>query len=425
MHKLSRLKNGLTVIEVPLRGLRSSTLLTMFPVGSRYESKEMSGASHFVEHMLFKGTKKRPQPIDISRALESVGAEYNAFTNKDYTGYYAKIDNAKLEVAFDVISDIVYNSKISEEEMEREKGVICEEIKMYDDNPTMNIDSLFERLMFGDHPLGWDIAGTVESVRNINRENLYNYFLSHYWPNNMVLVIAGGYNRTQLNKCLKYFLDKQGKKQPGYKESYLKYSLSKDNLPAEMRVAVKEKKLDQAHVIYGFPGLAYEDKRCYAAALLLNILGGGMSSRLFMEVREKRGLAYMVRAGSANYRDTGTVYVQAGLDVGRLEEAVKVIKLELTKISQNLVQPHELEEAKNNLIGRLTLAGEDSSTHAEWYSRQFLFFKKIESPFQFSNKLKKVTAKEVLNVAKDLFDFKQARLAVIGPSKKEDVLKML
>ena len=169
MPKISKIKNGINLITVPVKGTKAVTVLVLLPVGSRYETKEISGASHFVEHMLFKGTNKRPSAIDISRALEAEGADFNAFTYKDYTGYYVKINSERQEVAFDLLSDMIFNSKFDKEEMEKEKGVIVEELRMYEDNPTMAIDLLFDLVMLGDHPLGWDIGGTVETVKAINR----------------------------------------------------------------------------------------------------------------------------------------------------------------------------------------------------------------------------------------------------------------
>src|SRR3989344_2765382 len=200
MYKLSKLKNGINLIKVPVLGSKAVTVMAMFPVGSRYEDKKLSGASHFVEHMLFKGTKKRPTHLEISRELDALGAEYNAFTSKDYTGYYVKTGEINTEQAFDWLADIIFNSKMDAEEIAKEKGVIVEELRMYDDNPLMAGDTLFEKAMFGDHPLGWDVGGTADTVRGLSRADLWNYYQKYYLSNNMVLVVAGNINDKTLAK---------------------------------------------------------------------------------------------------------------------------------------------------------------------------------------------------------------------------------
>ncbi len=429
MPKISKIKNGINLITVPVKGTKAVTVLVLLPVGSRYETKEISGASHFVEHMLFKGTNKRPSAIDISRALEAEGADFNAFTYKDYTGYYVKINSERQEVAFDLLSDMIFNSKFDKEEMEKEKGVIVEELRMYEDNPTMAIDLLFDLVMLGDHPLGWDIGGTVETVKAMTREQLCDYYNHYYVPGNMVLVVAGNIaSGKKMKKLLEYFSHEQKSKIQGTKDlvkSFTNYQWPEKTLSLSERVAVKEKKLDQAHLILGFPGICYNDPNRYATALMTTILGIGMSSRLFVEVREKRGLAYMIRAGQAFYRDIGVAQIQAGLDPARLKEALKVIKDELKRIASEPVTSQELKEAKSSIIGRMTLGGEDSSVLADWFGKQFWFAKKIDTYEDIFKKIRSVTTNQVRQAAKKLFKLDEMRLAVIGPIKKEEVLKIL
>lgn len=419
-----KLSNGMNLITIPTKGTKAVTAMVMFPVGSRFEEGHISGASHFVEHMMFKGTEKRPDYLDISRELDAVGAEYNAFTNKDYTGYYVKIDSSKANLAFDLLSDIVFNSKIETAEVEKERGVIVEELRMYDDNPTMAVDQLFDRTIFAGHPLGRDIAGTAETVRGMTRDDLWAYYKKYYDPANAVLVVAGNIDKKKLKKYLAYFAVTKSdqKKKSGFKK-FEKYNWS--DRPLSDRVAVKESKLDQAHLIMGFPGLAYQDKKSYAAAVMLSILGGGMSSRLFVEVREKRGLAYMVRAGAGSYLDCGVVQIQSGLDPVRLREALATIKSELDKIASVPVSKKELQNSKNNLIGRMALALEDSSTQAERAAKQFWFLNKLESFEEVKKKINAVGIKGVQSIAKQFFDWKKMHLAVIGSVKKEDIIKML
>ena len=426
MHKLSKLKNGLNLITTPIKGTKSVTLMALFPVGSRFETKDISGASHFVEHMIFKGTTKRPTYLEISQELDSVGADYNAFTNKDYTGYYIKINSAKQKMAFDLLSDMLFNSKFDKSEVKKEKGVITEELKMYDDNPTMAIDNLFENLFFGDHPLGWDIGGSKKTVKNMSREQLYNYYKKYYRPDNMVLAIAGDINKKNLKNNLKCFSGSFGNKDSLKKiKSYKKFVNKNKKLTKSQRVSVKNKRTDQAHIIMGFPGIGHNDKRKYVLGVLLSVLSGGMSSRLFVEVREKRGLAYMIRAGASPYDDTGVVEIQAGLDPVRLPEAITVIKDELNKISTELVGKKELSDAKNNMFGKLALALEDSSNQADWFAKSFWFAKEIKTYNKVVAEIKKVTDKQVKDLANKIFEMDQLRLAAIGPLEKSKVLKML
>ncbi|MDO8625989.1 MAG: pitrilysin family protein [Candidatus Magasanikbacteria bacterium] len=428
MHKFFNLNNGVTLITVPVAGTRATTVLAMFPVGSRYESKKLSGASHFLEHMLFKGTSKRPEAIDISRELEAAGAEYNAFTNKDYTGYYVKIAATKQELAFDTIADMIYNSKIEPAEVEKEKGAIVEELRMYKDNPTMAVDMLFDSVIFGDTPLGWDIGGTPDSVRAITRAELWGYYQEHYSPKNMVLSVAGKID-AKLKKYLNNFLAKPAlagaHTTEYYKKNFSKMVWPRKAPALEKRVAVEERKADQAHLILGFPGLPNTSPERYAVALLLNILGGGMSSRLFIEVREKRGLAYMVQAGSSTFRDVGVAYVQAGLDPARLKEALQVIKGELLRIAAEPVTAEELKNAKSCISGAMALSLENSRVQAEWFAKQFLFNAKIETPEQVIKKMMEVTTTDVLRVAKKIFVPEAMRVALIGQINKNKVLSYL
>lgn len=429
MYKVSKLKNGITLITVPVSGTKATTVLCMFPVGSRYETKKLSGASHFVEHMLFKGTDRRPEAIDISRVLEAAGADYNAFTDKDCTGYYVKIDGAKQEVAFDLLSDMIYHSKIEADEAEKEKGPIVEELRMYKDNPSMAIDLLFDELTFGDCPLGRDIGGTEQTVRAISRKELWDYYQTHYSPKNMVLVVAGAINKKLTKKLTAYFASKRAptgaKSFSFYKKGFDQFVWPKKEMNILSRVAVTEKKVDQAQVILGFPGLPDYHPDRFAASILLNILGVGMSSRLFVEVREKRGLAYMVRSSSTGFRDVGVACVQAGLDPARLPEAFKVIKAELERIAAEPVTMEELRDAKSSLEGRLALSLEDSSAQAGWFAKQFLFSKKIETPEDVVKGLKKVTIADVQRVAARIFKLSEMRLAMIGNLSKEKVLEII
>jgi len=430
MPRLSKLPNGLSLVVAPVKGTKAATFLVLLPIGSRYEPAKISGASHFVEHLMFKGTAKRPTSLDISRELDAAGAQFNAFTSKDYTGYYIKIDGAKSGLALDILSDMLFHSKLDGEEIKREKGVILEEIKMYEDNPAAAVSSLFEKLFFGQHPLGRDIAGTKKTVSQISRGELMNYYKNAYRPENMALVAAGNIKNDLVKKVKKYFgvrpqRGRIGAGLGGKKISKNDFSKFSKRQSPVIRLAVEKRKLDQANVIIGFPGLSHNDPKRYAAGVLLNILGGGMSSRLFVEVREKRGLAYKIRAGADGFRDCGLICIEAGLDVKRLGEAMAVIKNELKKISQKPVSAKELADAKSNLAGHLALSMEDSSAQANWFASKFWFEKNMAGYEEEIRKLKKVTAPQVLKLAKEIFKEKEMRVAVIGPLDRKQVVKML
>ncbi len=427
MSKIFTLKNGLKVVKTFVPGTKAITVMLMLPVGSRYEQKDISGASHFVEHLMFKGTKKRPTALELSRELDAYGAQYNAFTSQEYTAYYVKIDGSKAALAFDLISDMVFNSKLDEKEIEKEKGVIVEELRMYEDNPTMDIDSLFSKAIFGDMPLGRDVGGVEKTVRNISREQLWQYYKGSYVPQNAILSVAGKLDKKTDTLVLKYFGNLENNlAEKWFKvENYQKNVWSKKTLSLEKRVLVKQKNIDQAHVILGFPGFSQKDKDRFTGAVLFNILGGSMSSRLFSEVREKRGLAYMVRAGSDSFRDTGTVQIQSGLDPARLSEAFRVIKNELKKIKKEKVSKKELLNAKNNLIGHLTLVLEDSSAQAQMAAKDLVFLGKVENYQEICKKIKAVTENKIIKLAQRLFDERKMYLAVIGPYGKKEVLKCL
>lgn len=425
MYHLSKLNNGITLITVPIKGTSATTVLCMFPVGSRYEDQKISGVSHFVEHMLFKGTEKRPNSQEITRTFDAVGAQYNAFTSKEYTGYYVKIAGGKQALAFDVLSDMIFHSTFKDEEVEKEKGAIVEELRMYKDNPLMDIDDTFESILFEGNSLGWNIGGSEETVRGVSRDELWDHYQRHYSPKTMALVVAGAIDQKRLKKFVKNFADKQAPKNATslayYKTSYPPFKLPSKKSLAE-RVVVKDKKVDQAQLMLGFPALPHNHPDRYALAVLTTVLGGGMSSRLFSEVREKRGLAYMVKCDATSYRDTGLMVVKAGLDPARLSEAVKIIRQELQKIVSEPISEKELVDARNYLTGHVALQLEDSFNEANWFAEKFLFAKKIETFDEMSRQLKKVTVKAVQKVAKNIINFDEMRIAAIGSFTKEKLL---
>jgi len=407
MHKIKKLSNGLRLITMPVAGTKTATILIMVATGSKYETRENNGISHFLEHMFFKGTKKRPTAMAISAELDGVGGEYNAFTGKEYTGYYVKVDASKLELAMDVVSDMLLNSKLEPEEIEREKGVIIEEINMYEDNPIMHVEDIFEECLYGDQPAGWETAGTKDNVKSFKREDFTSYLESQYGVKNSVVCIAGKLNASTVKLAEKYF-------------SGFRKTKAQDKLPVKEgqkipAVLLSRKKTDQAHLALGVRSYAAGHKDEYIIKVLSVLLGGSMSSRLFINLRERKGLAYYVRTGAEFYTDSGYFSTQAGVPVDKINEAVSTILEEYGKVKNGGIEKEELKKVKDLIRGRLTIQLESSDSNANWFARQVLMKKKVLSVEEYLKKIEKVTAKDLARVAKDIFVNQGLNLAIIGP----------
>ena len=407
------LKNGMRVHLVPVTGTQAVTVLVLAKVGSRYETPSLNGASHFIEHLMFKGTKRRPTTLDISRALDSVGAQFNAYTNKHETGYYIKIDAKHTNLAVDILHDMVFHSVFDQKELDRERGVIIEEINMYNDNPMRHVEELLEGIVFEGNTLGWEIAGTHKTMKEMDRDEIIAYRDAHYIPARMVVTVAGNIPkdiRASLEKTFGSVKINKGE-HPSF-EPFVSGAIKK-------RVNVQYKKTEQIHLMFGFPSFGIGDERNEILTILSTILGGTMSSRLFISVRERKGLAYMVRSGNTAYDDAGVFAVQAGLDKSRVPLAYKTILQELRKMKRDGVTAKEVKEAIDHIRGGLLLAMENSSYQAEWYGDYELFLNHVRTPDQYMAKLAKVTAADVKAMANEILNEKKMRLAVIGPYKNE------
>lgn len=410
MFKIKTLKNGLTLITVPIPSLESVTTLVAVGAGSRYETKKINGISHFLEHMFFKGSKKYPTAEIISTMVDSIGAINNAATSKEWTYYWIKSSSKHIELATDLISSMLKDSLLQSEEVEREKGVIIEELRMYRDNPTRYIWDLYENLQFGNQPLGWDIGGDEKTINSLKREDFVKYVDSLYAPTNCVLVFAGKLPENIEELAEKYFKDlpKRAEHKPmGYQKV----------LQEKPRSNVYFKNTDQANLILGVEAFDRDDDRRYPAKVLATILGEGMSSRLFMQVRERRGLAYHVSSDSDSYIDTGMFINYAGLKLEKVYEGLKVIIDELHKISDKKVAGEELKKAKEMIRGRLALRSESTNFLAEYFGVNFALDRKIESFEEYLKGIDAVTEDDVLAVAKHLFNKNKFNLQVIAPIK--------
>ena len=411
-YKLHTMPSGLRVVTVPMPGLESATLTIWVKTGSRNEEKKVGGISHFLEHMVFKGSPKRPTAKDISQAVGAIGGEFNAGTSKDWTNFYIKAGKENLETAFDVLSDMVLNPLLKSEEVEREKGTIIQEIRMYEDTPMMRIGEVFEELAFDGDPLGRDTAGTETSVRAIKRDDFVRYRKMHYYPENMLVTVAGGINEAAVLKLVqKYFAPIRPFKGVSFKGREF---TSKQKTPG---FKLQTKKSEQAHLILGFMGEGRGYPKRFAQSILSVILGGGMSSRLFIEVRERRGLAYSVRTSADRYQEVGYMGTYAGVNVAKADEAIKVILDQCYGLASGKypVTPKELSKAKGYLKGNLALALEDTRDVSGFFGEQHLFLKKVLTPEEIYKKINEVTLEDVNLEAKKLFTPARLNLAIIGP----------
>ena len=410
------LKNGLRILTIPRKDDLATTFLVLVEAGSKYETKEISGLSHFLEHMCFKGTAKRPKALDIAGELDGLGAECNAFTGQEYTGYFAKVEAHKLDQALDIVSDLYLNPVFDVAEIEKEKGVVIEELNMYEDLPMRKVNDLFMELLYGDQPAGWDIGGTKEVVRSLTKEQIIAYRRAHYVPQATVVVVAGAFDEADIIKKIEAAF---GTIPTGAKSG----KVAVTEVQTAPQVYMKKKTIDQTHVMLGVRAFSAFDDRRFALEVLSDILGGGMSSRLFQKIREEMGAAYSVRAGADLFTDHGFLAVNAGIDQTKLMPVIAAILEEMKKLKDELVPEAELRRAKNHLVGRIILGLEASDELASFYGAQEVAGEPLMSPQELVEKLEAVTAEDIRAVAKDIFTDDRLNVAVIGPVGDEATLK--
>jgi predicted Zn-dependent peptidase len=410
------LDNGLRVVTANVDQAQSVTCMVMLAAGSRYETRETNGIAHFAEHMFFKGTERRPTAKDIAGEIDSIGAEFNAFTGKEYTGYYVKCAAEHRDVALDVLVDMLRHSKFDPDEIDREKGVIVEEMNMYYDTPRDFIGGVYENLLYGDQPLGWDIIGRKETVRGATRDTFIDYIGHWYKPSRMVVGV-GGKIGDGLTERIDELLGDLEPAETGEPDPVAPHENG--------RVSVHTKQSDQAHISLGVPSYPLLHPDRYALQLLATVLGGGMSSRLFSEVRERRGLAYYVFGLNHSYTDAGSLYSQAGVDINRIDEAVSTVAAELKKVARESIPAEELEKARNFSKGRFVLQLESPQGLIMFGLRKEVLEEGAQDPEEVLAALDKVTGEDVARVAQDLIDEKRLRLAVIGPFDDADRFEKL
>ena len=412
------LENGLRILTVPMPGTLTTTVSVLVEAGSEYETKEINGLSHFLEHMCFKGTLKRPKAIDISRELDGIGAVYNAFTSTEVTGYYAKAEAGHLDKILDIVSDLYLNPVFDPAEIDKERGVIIEEINMYEDMPMNKVHSVFTKLVYGDQPAGWDVAGEKNVINRVKQEDFIKYRDSRYIASQTLVIVAGNFEEASVIEKVKTLFSgvKIGNKFPKLATT------ESQSLPA---VLINHKESDQTHIILGVRAFNIFDNRRFALEVLSDILGGGMSSRLFVKVREELGAAYYVRSESQLSIDHGYFSASAGVANDKLEIVLLSIISEFKNLRDNLVSEAELEIAKNHLVGNMVIGLETSDDISRFYGGEEIITGQILSPKELELKLRAVTAEEIRNLTRDIFKTSSLNLALIGPVKDEEPLRRL
>lgn len=418
--QLTTLSSGLKVVTKSLAGTEAITCLVLVGAGSRYETKKRNGLSHFLEHMFFKGGEKFKNTKEVSEAIDAVGGDFNAFTGKEYAGYFVKVRSEHAETAYDVLSDMLVSATFPAEEIEKERGVILEEYNMYQDTPMYQVGWDFERLLFGDQPMGRDQIGTKASIKSFQRDDFVNYKTELYQPENIVIAVAGKCEHTEVVKQIeKFFHFENGKKKFDWK------ALKK--FEAKSPVKIQDKKTEQGHLVLGVSGTEAESETHWVQRLLAVILGGNMSSRMFLNVRERKGLCYYIRTNTDDYTDIGVVSTSAGVDLKRLPLAVSAIRTEYEQLAEKGTDAGELKRAQEFLKGKLTLRLEDSEEYAHLIGKQHLLYQKQLSLEGIFAKIDAASDADIQTLAQKIFVPKNLRLAAIGPfgGREEELAKLL
>jgi predicted Zn-dependent peptidase len=418
MFEKQTLANGLRVVTAPMPAAKSVAVCIMVAAGSRYETRDTSGIAHFAEHMFFKGTTRRPTAKDISAEVDGIGGEFNAFTGKEYTGYYIKCAAEHRSLALDVLSDQILASRFDPDEIEREKGVILEELNMYVDTPRDHVDSVYDDLLFGDQPLGWDIIGRRETIRAARRQTFLDYLAAWYAPRRIVVGAAGAVDgdfQAEVEQHFGSLEDRETGAPAGV-----------DVAQTQPRVRLETRDSDQAHLRLGVRGLPTAHRDRYVMQVLSSLLGGGMSSRLFLEVRERQGLAYYVFCHHQPYDDAGTLFSQAGVDTERIDLAVETIMREFRRLGDEPVGEEELRRTKNYLKGRLVLQLEDPKGLLLFGLRREALESRLSEPEEVLAAIEAVTAEDVQRLAREVMVDEGVNFALVGPFDDEDrFLKLL
>lgn len=415
-YQLTQLPNHLQVLTVPMRERESAAVAVWVRVGGRHEPKRISGISHFLEHMLFKGTRRRSSR-QIKKEVEGVGGMLNAFTAEEATCYFAKLPAQHFPRALDVLSDMVREAALSTKELERERPVILEEIKMYRDQPSQFVYELMGELLWPDQPLGRSLAGTAESVSSIRRQEMLNYKKKYYQPQNTLVSVSGPTSHSQVLELARKCFSSQ----PGGPPSRFKIARVRQSRP---RFHFVEKDTEQTHLVLGFHAFSKRDPRRYALGLLNILLGGNMSSRLFEEVREKRGLAYEIKSSVGHYQDTGSLTISAGTENRKAALTLAVVMKELKKLARKPVPEEELRRTKDYFMGQFLMGLEDTLDHMLWVGEKVLYGEGLPDREEITRHIEKVSVQDIQKIARQIFQTPSLNLALIGPHKEKEQKKI-
>jgi predicted Zn-dependent peptidase len=413
IHK-QQLDNGLRLQAIELPGTNVVTTLILAGAGSRYEDPSIAGLSHFLEHMFFKGAQKYTTPKAVAEAVDSFGGEFNAFTGKEYAGYFVKCGHENVERACDVLSDMLLHSKFDSQEIDKERGVILEEMAMYLDAPMYQISWDFEQLVFGDQPLGRDQIGTKEVIQSVTQDQFFEYQRALYVPENMVITVAGAVNESTLDILEQYF-------------QFPEMKQSRDMKPFDFdlkteKFKIRTKKTEQYHISLGCRALAENDPEFPTLKVLATILGGNMSARMFQNVREEKGLCYSIRTQVDEFTDTGLMTTRAGVKLDDVLRAVEAIRYEYDQIRETGITDQELLKAQNYLCGKTDLTTEDTEDVAHHFGKDELLYGNIIQFEDLKNQYRSVTKNQVESLAQRILDPQNLRFGGIGPEIDEEKL---
>jgi len=419
MFQKTVLNNGLTIITQNTHS-ESLTVLCLVGAGSRYEVQENRGISHFLEHMFFKGGKTFSAAQDVAGAIDAIGGDFNAFTGKEYAGYYVKCATEHQKVAYSVLSDMLLHAHFNQEDIEKERGVILEELNMYLDTPMYQASWDFENFLLGDQALGWDTIGTKEFINSVDTKEFHEYKKSLYVPENTVITIAGGVSHKEIVAEMEHFFGEM-------KGSQERKPAKLESFKADSRVYIRQKKTEQGHFVLGGKGPYAKHPDAYIFKVLAVLTGGMMSSRMFLNIREARGLCYYISTSTDDFTDVGIISTRAGVDLKRTEEAVEAVLEEYKKLREEKIGAEELQKAKNYLLGKMKLRLEDSEEVAHMLGKQELLYKDILPLKEIEEKIKNITAEDIHRLAQDVFDPKNLQLSLIGDfeDKRENLEKIM
>ncbi len=417
-YRKTTLDNGLRIVSSRMNHVHSASISFLFGSGARHEIDEQAGIAHFIEHMLFKGTERRPDPVMITMEIEEVGGMINAATGRESTNYWVKVPAAHIDRAFDVLADIVRNSTFPEDEIEKERFVVIEEIRGVNDTPDDLVHDLVDELVWDGQAVGRSILGSEMTIGSVSRDDMQAFLRGHYRPDQLVIAAAGRIDHDRLVEMAeKAFGDMPG-------------GTDEDNPPTRIcndgpRVQLVDRMTEQAHLCIGHPAIAYTDPRRYTQAMIDSVLSSGMSSRLFQEIRERRGLVYAVYGYFRQYTDVGQGVVYAGTDLERVDETIAAIVDELRKLRDDIVSDEELHRNKELSKGRIVMGLEDSRAVASWIGGQELTFGEIKTPREVMDLIDEVRADDMLDLARDLYCTERLNLVLIGPYRDPERFRSL